>query len=132
MCETGRKVLTRPLLVPLPFPSWLPFPLFFLRLQTKWFASIYRGLLHPPVFPVQGVLVDLTLTKAERIAENALLRHLLVILHRHVKRPLLHWREQFGLLPTLRRVRNWRDVLLSIPPETFLRWHRIGFCLFWK
>lgn len=55
--------------MPPHFPiSFIHFLLFFLRLHAKWFESIYRGLLHAPVSPVQGVLVDLTLTKAELIA----------------------------------------------------------------
>lgn len=119
--------------MPLHYPiSFIPFLLFFLRPLAEWFESIYRRLLHPPVSPVRGVLVDLTFSKAELIAENALLRHQLAILHRQVKRPLLHRRERFGLLLLASRVRNWRDTLLIIQPETLLRWHRECFRLFWR
>lgn len=81
---------------------------------------------------MRGTLADLTYTKAELIAENALLRQQLAILHRQVKHPHLNRRERFGLLVLGSRVRNWKEALLLIQPETLLRWHRAGFRLFWR
>lgn len=104
-----------------------------LRPIALWLEPLYRRLLRPPPTTlVRGVLADLTSTKAELIAENALLRHQLGILHRQVKRPYLNRRDRFGLLVLVSRVHNWKDALLIIQPHTLLRWHRAGFRLFWR
>lgn len=83
--------------------SAMPFVSFFflqlLRPLAHCFEPLYRRLLRPPPQAlVRGTLADLTYTKAELIAENALLRQQLAILHRQVKRPHLNRRERFGLL----------------------------------
>lgn len=106
---------------------------FFLRPIARCFDSTFSKLLcPPPASLLRGALCDLTYTKAELIAENALLRHQLAILHRQVKRPVLHRRERFSLLLLASRVRTWRDALLIIQPDTLLHWHRTGFRLFWR
>ena len=113
--------------------SFVPFFLKLLRAIALWFEPIYRRLLRPPPAAlVRGALADLTYTKAELIAENALLRHQLAILHRQVRRPQLHHRERFGVLVLVSHVRNWKEALLIIRPDTLLRWHRAGFRLFWR
>lgn len=89
----------------LPF-SCIPILCFFVRPLAERLESLYRRLLYPPVSPVRGVLIDLTYTKAELIAENALLRHQLGILQRQVKRPILHRRDRFGLFLLASRVRS--------------------------
>lgn len=59
-------------------------------------SSSTKGLLHPPPARlIRGLFTDLTFTKAELIAENALLRHQLGSLQRHVKRPHLTRRDRF-------------------------------------
>ena len=82
--------------------------------------------------PTLGTLGDLTRSRAELIAENALLRHQLVILRRQVKRPQLTKGDRVGLLFWASRLRHWKQALLIVQPETLLRWHREGFRLFWK
>jgi putative transposase len=79
-----------------------------------------------------GTLTDLPRSKAELLAENALLRHQLLILKRQVKRPHLKRRDRFWLLALASRVAHWKQALLIIQPDTLLRWHRQGFRLFWK
>jgi hypothetical protein len=32
----------------------------------------------------------------------------------------------------LGRMFSWRDALVSVTPDTFLRWHRKGYRLFWR
>ncbi len=81
---------------------------------------------------VTGTLADLPRSRAELLAENALLRQQLIVLHRQVKTPRLTWRDRLSLLFLARLVPNWKPILQIIQPETLLRWHRAGFRLFWK
>jgi len=66
------------------------------------------------------------------VAENALLRHQLIVLRRQVARPRLTALDRFLLLVLASKVRFWRSALLIVQPETLPRWHRLGFCLFWN
>jgi putative transposase len=79
-----------------------------------------------------GTLADLTRSKAELLAENALLRQQLLILKRQVKRPVSSKRDRILLVLLTRAVRTWKQTLLIVQPETLLRWHRYLFRLYWK
>ena len=81
---------------------------------------------------VTGTLADLPRSRTELLAENALLRQQLIVLHRQAKTPRLTWRERMSLLFLARWVPNWKQVLQIIKPDTLLRWHREGFRLFWQ
>src|ERR687894_2525930 len=74
--------------------------------------------------PVGGALGDLARTKAELLAENALLRQQLVVLRRQVKRPTLTPADRLRLVLLARLARGWRAALLIVQPDTLLRWHR--------
>ena len=77
-------------------------------------------------------LTDLTRSKSELIAENALLRKPLIILRRQVKRPACTKMDRILLVFLARMVRAWKQALFIVQPETLLRWHRQGFKLYWK
>jgi len=79
-----------------------------------------------------GSLADLTRSKAELMAENALLRQQLIILKRQVKRPACTKTDHILLVLLARAVRAWKQTLFLVQPETLLRWHRELFHLFWK
>ena len=79
-----------------------------------------------------GTLTDLARSKTELVAENALLRQQLIILSRHVKRPVFKKSDRMLLVLLARAVRTWKQALFIIQPETLLRWHRQGFQLYWK
>jgi len=81
---------------------------------------------------VTSTLADLPRRRSELLAENALLRQQLIVLHRQVKTPRLTWRERLSLLFLTRWVSNWQQILQIVQPDTLLRWHREGFRLFWK
>jgi transposase InsO family protein len=82
--------------------------------------------------PIAGTLADLTRSKPELIAENALLRQQLVILRRSVKRPRCTPADRALLVLLTSRLRTWRLSLLIVQPETLLRWHRELFRRFWR
>ena len=81
---------------------------------------------------VVDTLADLPRSKGELIAENALLRHQLVVLQRSVKRVHCTPADRALLVLLVSRVRAWRHALLIVQPDTVLRWHRQGFRLFWR
>ncbi|WP_236023090.1 integrase core domain-containing protein [Dictyobacter formicarum] len=79
-----------------------------------------------------GTLADLTRSKTELLAEHALLRQQLVILHRQIKRPPYRKTDRLLLVLLARMVRTWKQALFLVQPETLLRWHRELFRLFWR
>jgi putative transposase len=81
---------------------------------------------------VFGALADLTRDKAELVAENALLRHQLIILRRQVKRPVYRKTDRLLLMLLARMVRTWKQTLFLVQPETLLRGPRELFRIFWK
>jgi putative transposase len=71
-------------------------------------------------------------SKADLLLENALLRQQLIVIERQVKRPKLTWRDRAWLVLLSSRVKNWKNALLIVKPETILRWHRDLFRWVWK
>jgi transposase InsO family protein len=80
---------------------------------------------------VVGLLGDLLRSRRALVAENALLRQL-IVLRRRTTRPRFTSRDRLLLVLLARRVRAWRQALLIVQPETLLRWHRAGFRLLWR
>jgi putative transposase len=68
-----------------------------------------------------GTLADLTRGKAELLAENALLRHQLIILRRQIKRPVCQRRDRLLLVLLARMVRTWKQAIFLVQPATLLR-----------
>jgi putative transposase len=66
------------------------------------------------------MLTDLTRSKSELVAENALLRQQLIILSRQVKRPAYRKADRLLLILLARMARNWKQALFIIQPETRL------------
>src|SRR5215208_6581960 len=79
-----------------------------------------------------GTLADLARTKPALVAENALLRQQLLILHRQVKRPRCTPADRALLVLLASRLRTWWQALLIVQPETVLRWHRRFFQWHWR
>jgi hypothetical protein len=69
---------------------------------------------------------------ASLAAENLFLRQQLVLYQeRHVKRRRATNATRLTLI-WLGRWFDWHQALTIVQPETFLRWHRQGFQLFWR
>jgi len=79
-----------------------------------------------------STLADLGRSKSELIAENALLRHQLIVLKRQVKRPTFTRTDRMLLVLLTRLVQTWQQALVIVQPDTLLRWHRELFRLYWK
>lgn len=79
-----------------------------------------------------GVVLDATRTKAQLLAENALLRQQLIVLQRHLKQPQFQPRDRFLMVVLAGFLTYWRQALLIVKPDTLVRWHKQGFKLLWK
>ncbi len=108
------------------------------NLLSRLLSMLEQAFLHliqPTRYSIAlSITTDLPRTKAQLIAENALLRQQLITLrvHRHAKKPRFTPSDRLGLVLLARRVKNWKEALLIFKPDTLLRWHRQGFRLFWK
>src|ERR1700730_820175 len=69
---------------------------------------------HPNL--VTGTLADLPRSRAELLAENALLWQQLIVLRRRTKTPRLTWPERLSLIFLARWVPNWKQVVEIIKP----------------
>ena len=96
-------------------------------------SSCFTRWTKPPTssLPLQ-TLADLSRSKSELVAENALLRQQLIILKRQVKRPPVTRADRILLVLLARWVRTWQQALVIVQPDTLLRWHRELFRLYWK
>ena len=79
-----------------------------------------------------ALVMDLTRSRRELVAKNALLRQQLIVASRGVKRHAFRSHERVLLVLLARLVPGWRDAVLLVKPDTILRWHRQGFRLFWR
>ena len=68
-----------------------------------------------------GSLFDLTRSRTDLLAENALLRQQLIILKRQVQRPRLTHGDRLRLLLFARFTKYWQHALHIVQPDTLLR-----------
>ncbi len=67
-----------------------------------------------------GTLADIARSKAELMAEHALLQQQIILLKRQVKRPAYTKRDRILLVLLARAVRAWKQTLFLVQPETLL------------
>src|SRR3979490_55496 len=71
-------------------------------------------------------------SKSRLEAENAALRHQLIVLRRKVRgRAQLKNRDRWVFLQLYRLFPSILEALTIIRPETLVRWHRVGFRFYW-
>lgn len=75
---------------------------------------------------------DLLRRKAELVAENALYRQPLIVLKRSVKPPKLTGQDRWRMVLLSSRLPHWKQALLSVQPDSLLRWHRERFKGVWR
>src|SRR5258708_36555512 len=72
-------------------------------------------------------------SKSRLEAENAVLRHQLIVLRRKVRgRPRLTNNDRWFFIQPYRWFPSILQVLTIIRPETLVRWHRAGFRRWWR
>src|SRR6202045_3506830 len=82
---------------------------------------------------VLGILASPFKSKSRLEAENAVLRHQLIVLRRKVRgRPRLMSSDRWFFIQLYRWFPSILQVLTIIRPETLVRWHRAGFRSYWR
>jgi putative transposase len=71
-------------------------------------------------------------TRSDLALENLALRHQLMVLRRHVKRPQLCQSDRLLWVMLSKAWKDWRPCLVLVKPETVVGWHRKAFKLFWR
>ncbi len=79
-----------------------------------------------------GTGTDWARTRGQLLAENALLRQQLLVVHHSVARPTLTPADRALLVLHAGRVRAWRHALLIVRPATLLGGHRAGLRSCWR
>jgi hypothetical protein len=79
-----------------------------------------------------GTLADMTRSRRDLVAENALLRQQLIVLRRQVKRPKLTNGDRIRLVLLACFTRHWQNRLHIVQPDPLLRWHRDLSRLYWR
>jgi hypothetical protein len=82
---------------------------------------------------VLAVLASPFKSKSRLEAENAVLRHQLIVLRRNVtRRPQLTNNDRWFLVQMYRWFPSILTVVTIVQPETLVRWHRAGFRRYWR
>src|SRR6476661_2089695 len=82
---------------------------------------------------VLAVLASLFKSKSQLEAENAALRHQLIVLRRMLRgRPRLTNNDRWFFIQLYRWFPSILQVVTIIRPETLVRWHRSGFRRYWR
>jgi hypothetical protein len=82
---------------------------------------------------VLAVLASPFKSKLRLEAENAVLRHQLMVLRRRLRgRVRLTTNDRWFFIQLYRRFPSILQVLTIIRPETLVRWHRAGFRRYWR
>jgi putative transposase len=74
----------------------------------------------------------LAMSRAALAAENLALRHQVTVWQRMMKRPKLCWRDRLFWVWLSRLWPQWRSILRIVQPDTVVKWHQLGFKLYWR
>ena len=99
------------------------------RRARSWLLAVTRP---SSITTAAATVLDLTRSKRALVAENALLRHQLVVLARTAGRPRLSTWDRTVMVLLARATPAWRDALMVVKPETVLSWHRSLFRIVWR
>jgi putative transposase len=79
-----------------------------------------------------GILVRLFRGRRSLLLENLALRQQLVALKRRHPQPSLDLFDKLFWVIARRVWPAWKQSLIIVTPETVVRWHRTGFCMYWR
>ena len=95
-----------------------------LTLPLTTLSSIARDLVH--------LLVLVSRSRRALAAENLFLRKQLALFQERKVKPHRANDSTRLIMVILGGLFAWRDALVNVKPDTFIRWHRKGFRLFWR
>ncbi len=64
--------------------------------------------------------------------ENMALRRQLAVYYRSIARPVIRKQDRIFRALLSRMWTGWRNTLILVKPQTVIRWHRLGFRLYWR
>jgi putative transposase len=79
-----------------------------------------------------GPLLSRKAKSPSLLLENLALRQQLVTLKRRNPRPSLGLFDKLFWVIARRVWSAWKQSLLNVTPETVVRWHQTGFCMYWR
>ncbi len=79
-----------------------------------------------------GGLIRLFRGRGNLVLENLVLRQQLAVLKRRHPRPSLGLFDKLFWVVARRVWSAWKQYLIIVTPETVVRWHRIGFRIYWR
>jgi putative transposase len=79
-----------------------------------------------------GALIRLFRNRGNLVLENLVLRQQLAVLKRRHPRPNLGLFDRLFCVVIRRFWSEWKQALIVVTPETVVRWHRTGFCMYWR
>jgi putative transposase len=79
-----------------------------------------------------GALIRLFRDRGNLVLENLVLRQQLAVLKRRNPRPSLGLFDKLFWVVVRRFWSEWKQALIVVTPETVVRWHRTGFCMYWR
>ncbi len=82
--------------------------------------------------PILSLLQCFLKSRSQLALENLALRQQLIVLRRGIKRPKLRAADRMFWVSLARVWSGWRSSLAIVNPDTVIRWHRMGFKLFWR
>src|SRR6266487_5766876 len=79
-----------------------------------------------------GTLVRFLRARRSLLLENLALGQQLAVLKRRHPRPSLGTFDRLFWVVARRAWSGWKPSLIIVTPETVVRWHRVGFRLYWR
>ena len=79
-----------------------------------------------------GALIRFFRNCGNLVLENLVLRQQLALLKRRHPRPNLGLFDRLFWVVVRRFWSEWKQALIVVTPETVVRWHRTGFCMYWR
>ena len=79
-----------------------------------------------------GTLVRLLRAGRSLLLENLALRQQPAVLKRRHPKPRIGWLDKLFWVAIRRFWAEWKQSLIVVTPETVVRWHRVGFRLYWR
>ena len=101
-------------------------------------SSVFRSLTHSLTMLLSvardlvHLLVLVSRSRRALAAENLFLRKQLALFQERKVKPHRADDSTRLLMVILGRMFSWRDALVNVKPDTFVRWHRKGFRLLWR